>query len=130
MVLQDSCNLDHNRGIVERSVATSGERLISCMNETYKRPIKEIGRVVLILSDQSRTRASCLGSRASCLGSGASCLGASCLWGELSSIHMNRCIFPIVDLMYGTVPCSMHSVCRFSMDHSQHVLNPRGFILC
>jgi hypothetical protein len=29
MVLQDSCNLDHNRGIgiVERSVATSGERL-------------------------------------------------------------------------------------------------------
>jgi hypothetical protein len=28
MVLQDSCNLDHNRGIVERSVATSGERLI------------------------------------------------------------------------------------------------------
>ena len=27
MVLQDSCNLDHNRGIVERSVTPSGERL-------------------------------------------------------------------------------------------------------
>jgi hypothetical protein len=31
MVLQDSCNLDHNRGIVERSVATSGERLASAV---------------------------------------------------------------------------------------------------
>ena len=28
MVLQDSCNLDHNRGIVERSVTPSGERLL------------------------------------------------------------------------------------------------------
>jgi hypothetical protein len=27
MVLQDSCNLDHNRGIVKRSVTPSGERL-------------------------------------------------------------------------------------------------------
>jgi hypothetical protein len=28
MVLQDSCNLDHNRGIVKRSVTPSGERLV------------------------------------------------------------------------------------------------------
>jgi hypothetical protein len=44
MVLQDSCNLDHNRLIVERSVATSGERLINVvernsMNEYHIRPI-------------------------------------------------------------------------------------------
>jgi hypothetical protein len=32
MFLQDSCNLDHNRGIVKRSVTPSGERLTMILN--------------------------------------------------------------------------------------------------
>jgi hypothetical protein len=35
MILQDSFNLDHNRGTVKRSVVTSGERLDQVYQDAY-----------------------------------------------------------------------------------------------